>query len=119
MGQLLARLLARLLADHPNVGDIRGKGLFWGIEFVEDKSKKRPFRADANVAMEISEMGLTERYGIAVYPGNGTVDGSVGDHIIISPAFNVTETDIEFIAKTVKRLISDFFAAKAWERCAS
>jgi adenosylmethionine-8-amino-7-oxononanoate aminotransferase len=118
-GQLLAKLLVRLVSDHPNVGDIRGRGLFWGIEFVEDKSKKKAFRAEANIAMEISELGLTERYGIAVYPGTGTVDGNVGDHIIIAPPFNVTEADIEFVVKTVRKLIGDYFAAKCRERCGS
>ena len=68
------------------------------------------------MAMEMSEMGPTERYGISVYPGTGTVDGSVGDHIIIAPPYNVTETDIEFVAKTVRRLICDFFAMKLRER---
>jgi adenosylmethionine-8-amino-7-oxononanoate aminotransferase len=119
MGQLLARLLVKLVSDHPNVGDIRGRGLFWGIEFVEEKSKKIAFQSNVNVAMEISEMGLTDNYNIAVYPGTGTVDGIVGDHIIIAPPYNVTEADIEFVARTVKRLISDYFAIRFRERCAS
>lgn len=119
MGRLLSKLLVMQLSDHINVGDIRGKGLFWGIEFVEDKSRKKAFRADANVAMEISELGLTERYGIAVYPGTGTADGSIGDHVIISPPYNVTEADIEFLVSTVKRLIWDYFGAKTRDRCLS
>jgi adenosylmethionine-8-amino-7-oxononanoate aminotransferase len=117
MGDMLSKLLIRMIRDHPNVGDIRGRGLFWGIEFVENKQKKKPFPADANIAMSISELALTEKYGLAVYPGNGTVDGAVGDHIILAPAYNVNENDIEFIARTVRRLIWDFFSPSLPDRC--
>lgn len=87
MGDLMSGLLSKRLSDHPNVGDIRGRGLFWGIEFVADKESSRPFPSDAHVAMEIAEQGLTEPYGIAVYPGTGSADGILGDHIILSPPY--------------------------------
>ena len=111
MGELLSRLLWSVVADHPNVGDIRGRGLFWAIEFVREKAEKLPFNSNVNVAMEISELGLTERYGIALYPGNGTVDGLLGDHVIIAPAYNVTKAEVEVIVRTTRKLIVDYFAS--------
>ncbi|KAI0132012.1 exocyst complex protein exo70 [Xylariales sp. AK1849] len=97
MGDLLSRRLTEKLSSHPNVGSIRGRGLFWGIEFVATKSTKEPFPVTANVAMEIAELGLSEPYGIAIYPGTGTVDGINGDHVIVSPPYNSAADEIEEI----------------------
>lgn len=110
MGELLESRLLERIADHPNVGDIRGRGLFWGIEFVQDKLTKAPFPASHSVATRINELGLTDRYQIVVYPGSGTADGVNGDHIILAPPYTVTAEDVEYIAQTVSRLIEDFFA---------
>ncbi|KAI1503077.1 exocyst complex protein exo70 [Biscogniauxia marginata] len=106
MGELLSSSLNNLLAGHPNVGNIRGRGLFWGIEFVMDKSTKSPFPSSEGVAAEISELGLTAPYSIAIYPSGGTADGTDGDHVIISPPYNVTPADVEHIAVTVQRLVA-------------
>ncbi|KAL1842607.1 hypothetical protein VTJ49DRAFT_4655 [Mycothermus thermophilus] len=110
MGGLLSRRLKERLGQHPNVGDIRGRGLFWGIEFVADKATKEPFPVHEHVAMAIAERGLKPEYGIGVYPGGGSADDCIrGDHIIISPAFNVSADEIEWIVETVGRLIEDYF----------
>ena len=113
MGTLLSQGLRERLEGHPNVGDIRGRGLFWGIEFVADKETLDPFPAEEHVALAISELGLTQKYGIGVYPGSGSADGIRGDHIIISPAFNVRKDEVEWIVDTVGRLVNDFFARLA------
>ncbi|RYP82747.1 hypothetical protein DL769_001556 [Monosporascus sp. CRB-8-3] len=110
---LLSTRLDELLSEHPNVGDIRGRGFFWGIELVADKSTRRPFPATAGVASGIVELGLKEPYCVALYPGTGTVDGVAGDHVIVSPAYNTTAADIEEIASLVYRLINDYFASSA------
>lgn len=110
MGALLGKLLHDSLDSHPNVGDIRGRGLFWGIELVQDKTTKTPFPPADHVAMELNELGLSPPYSIVVYPGGGTVDGVSGDHIIIAPAYTVTAEDIEYVARTVARLVEDFFS---------
>ncbi|KAI1431631.1 exocyst complex protein exo70 [Xylaria sp. CBS 124048] len=114
MGRLLSERLRDLLAKHPNVGDIRGTGLFWGIEFVMDKETKEPFPSSSNVALGIAELGITAPYCIAVYPSSGTADGVNGDHVIVSPPYNVSPTDVEMIATTVQRLVTDFFAFFNW-----
>ncbi len=112
MGALLSSRLKEELADHPNVGDIRGRGLFWGVEFVADKKTLEPFPAEKHVAMKIGELGLQRKYSINVYPGGGSVDGKCGDHIIVSPAYNVSSDDIELVVATVKRLVCDYFATQ-------
>ncbi|EAT90232.2 hypothetical protein HBI56_046540 [Parastagonospora nodorum] len=109
MGALLRNKLEQGLKYHPFVGDIRGQGLFLGIEFVMDKETKEPFNSLLNIAWRLHETGLTEDYGIYVYPGSGTVDGVKGDHIIISPAYHVTSKEVDTIATRVVKLIEGFF----------
>ncbi|KAK7956790.1 Cullin repeat-like-containing domain protein [Apiospora aurea] len=112
MGELLSTRLAESLQDHPNVGSIRGRGLFWGIEFVANKITKEPFPVAANVAMGLAALGLSKPYGIAVYPGTGTVDGVKGDHVILSPPYTITAAEVEDIVKIMQRLVGDFFSSK-------
>lgn len=83
MGELLGKSLQARLGSHRHVGNIRGQGLFWAVEFVQDKATKAPFPSKAGVSMGISELGLTERHGLMVYPGAGTVDGVNGDHMCV------------------------------------
>lgn len=109
MGELLGALLFEKLAGHPNVGNIRGKGMFWGIEFVHDKTTKEPFPPSAGVAVGLAEKGLEKPYCIGVYPGNGTVDGVAGDHIVIAPAYNLIKSDVEWIVNTLSCLVTDYF----------
>ena len=111
MGTLLSDMLIKRIGGHPNVGDIRGRGLFWGIEFVLEKAQSTPFPPEACVAMGICEMGLSHKYNIAVYPGSGTAEGVKGDHIIIAPPYNITQADVVFIVETVSKLIEDFFVS--------
>ena len=113
MGELLSDQLTQRLAGHPNVGNIRGRGLFWGVEFVANKATKESFPVKANVAMEIAEMGLTKPYGLAIYPGTGTADGINGDHIIVSPPYTISAADVEDIVQRLERLVKDYFEAKA------
>lgn len=109
MGQRLESALRSRLSDHPFVGDIRGRGLFWGIELVRDKATRTPFPAEHQVASELAALGFDKKYAVAIYPGSGTMDGVAGDHFIIAPAYNVTEAEIDEIVDRVGRLISDFF----------
>ncbi|KAL1852825.1 hypothetical protein VTK73DRAFT_9130 [Phialemonium thermophilum] len=112
-GPHLSKSLFQKLGGHPNVGDIRGRGLFWGIEFVKNKETGEPFPLSDQVAMEISELALGKEYAISVYPGTGTArDGLAGDHIILAPPYNITGDDVELITSTVKRLVEDYFKRK-------
>ncbi|EGS21550.1 aminotransferase-like protein [Thermochaetoides thermophila DSM 1495] len=112
MGALLSRRLKERLASHPNVGNIRGRGLFWALEFVANKATAEPFPVEDHVAMEICEKGLSKEYLVNVYPGSGSADGIRGDHIIISPAFNIRSDEVEWLVETIGRLVDDYFAEK-------
>lgn len=112
MGEIMGKLLHEAIGDHPHVGSIRGRGLFWGIEFVRDRATKEPFPQSDGVAMGICETGMKAPYCIGVYPGTGTVDGVSGDHIIVAPAFNIAASDVEWIVQTLSDLIVAFFQAK-------
>ncbi len=109
-GELLSKLLKEKIGIHPNVVDIRGRGLFWGIELAEEDGT--PFPVSQGVCWGIADLGMTEKYAIAMYPGSGTADGVNGDHIIISPAYNVTTEEIEMIASRLEALIGDYFAGR-------
>ncbi|KAL1979524.1 hypothetical protein VTN96DRAFT_5667 [Rasamsonia emersonii] len=110
MGALLESELKRRLKDHPNVGDIRGRGLFWGIEFVKDKKTKEPFDPKLGVSARVQNTALEPAYGISLYAGAGTVDGVRGDHILIAPPYNTTKEEIELIASLTQRVIEDVFS---------
>ncbi|CDK25312.1 unnamed protein product [Kuraishia capsulata CBS 1993] len=105
-GQYLSSELKKALKDSKIVGNIRGRGLFWGIEFVSDISTKSPFDPLLKVGPTIQSMAWQS--GVAVYPGTGTVDGKFGDHILISPMFNVTEEEIDIIVSAVSKSVYEF-----------
>ncbi|KAG9831756.1 PLP-dependent transferase, partial [Aureobasidium melanogenum] len=111
MGEKLGELLKRFVLPLPHVGNVRGKGLFWGIEFVKDKTTKEPFDPKENVAMNIHEKGLSDPHNITLYPGTGTADGKIGDHILLAPAYNMTAEVIELIVQKTARVIEEYFQA--------
>ena len=105
----LEKLLKAKLGNHPNVGDIRGRGLFWGIEFVKNKITKEPFDFKLAISQKILDKAMSDPYNMTVYPGNGTVDGISGDHIIIAPSYIITEKDVEHIVKVLFAVINEVF----------
>ncbi|PIG84104.1 aminotransferase [Aspergillus arachidicola] len=109
MGIYLESQLKGRVGDHPYVGDIRGKGLFWGIEFVKDKSTKEPFNPEMGVAVHIQETGLDPTYGISLYAAAGCVDGTRGDHVLLAPPYNVTKDEIDLIVETTARVLDHVF----------
>lgn len=110
-GTYLERRLKALLSDHPNVGDIRGQGLFWGLEFVKDKTTKEPFPPQDAVAQKIQELAISPPFNMTVYPGTGTVDGVYGDHIILAPSYIITKEDVDHIVDTVAAVVKKIFSA--------
>jgi adenosylmethionine-8-amino-7-oxononanoate aminotransferase len=112
LGTRLERGLRKGLEQHPYVGDIRGKGLFWGIEFVRDKESKEPFDPTLQVAMGVHELGMTAPYSISIYPGSGTADGVTGDHVLLGPAYTCTEDEIDLMSQKTVQVIEDYFHAR-------
>ena len=93
MGTLLAERLRETFGDHPHVGDIRGRGLFVGIEFVADRETKQPLDRTLKHFARIKAASM-ER-GLMVYPGGGTADGVSGDHVLVAPPFNITPDHVD------------------------
>lgn len=100
-GKKLEKMLRDTFDDHPNIGDIRGRGLFWGLEIVKDKKTKEPFPAELNLAGKIKSDILEN--GMLSYPSQGCVDGKNGDHILLAPPYTVTGEELEVIVATVKK----------------
>ena len=91
------------------VGDVRGIGLLWGIEFVADRSSKRPFAADVNFAGRVGQAAANR--GLLVYPMQGCVDGYSGDHLLIAPPAVITEEQIAWAGRELKAAIEEVTAA--------
>jgi adenosylmethionine-8-amino-7-oxononanoate aminotransferase len=96
VGPLGARLETKLRAafgDHPHVGDIRGRGLFWGLELVAERSSKAPFDPKLRVHARLKQAALEA--GLLCYPMGGTLDGARGDHVLLAPPFIVEERELD------------------------
>jgi len=85
MGARLGEKLHARFAHHPHVGDIRGRGLFWGVELVQDRATKEPFDPGARVNARLKAQALAR--GLMCYPMGGTLDGKRGDHVLLAPPF--------------------------------
>jgi adenosylmethionine-8-amino-7-oxononanoate aminotransferase len=92
------------------VGDIRGIGLLWAIEFVADKSSKRPFAPDKAFAAQVA--AAASRRGLLVYPMQGSVDGISGDHILLAPPAIIKKEEVEWATNELRAAISDAVRAR-------
>jgi hypothetical protein len=93
MGGKFQRALEEAFGQHAHVGDIRGRGLFRGIELVEDRSNKKPFSAERATHLAVKRAAFEA--GLICYPAGGTVDGTRGDHILLAPPFIIEDSQIE------------------------
>lgn len=85
MGDLLVDALQERFGNHHHVGDLRGRGLFRGIELVADRPSKTPFDPARNINGRVKTEAMAR--GLVCYPGGGTVDGKHGDHVLLAPPF--------------------------------
>jgi len=99
----LFRTLGARFDSHPHVGDIRGRGLFAGIELVVDRATKQTF--DPKLRLHARVKAAAMREGLLCYPMGGTVDGVHGDHILLAPPFIVRDSDIDQIVDRLARAI--------------
>lgn len=106
-GDQLRASLRRELGDHPNLGDVRGRGLFVGVEFVADRESKAALDPARRTHVLLKKKAMEN--GLMIYPSGGTVNGAQGDHVLLAPPFICTESDIEeIVAKfsaTVKAVL--------------
>jgi adenosylmethionine-8-amino-7-oxononanoate aminotransferase len=108
MGGRLQRRLNERFGQSPFVGDIRGRGLFWAIELVCDRTTKRPFDPALKLHARVKREAMAR--GLMVYPMGGTIDGVEGDHVLLAPPFIVEASQVDTI---VERLGSSLEAALA------
>lgn len=93
------------LRDAKAVGDVRGIGLLWGVEFVADKTTKRPFTPELNFAGRAAQAAVNR--GLLVYPMQGCVDGVSGDHVLITPPAMITAEQIDWAVKQLREAIEE------------
>jgi hypothetical protein len=96
MGEILQRRLAEL-REHPNVGDVRGRGLLAGVEFVEDQASRRPFAPKLRFADTFTQ--AAQEHGLVVWPNSGYTEQEDGDLVLIGPPFIVSEEEISEIVR--------------------
>jgi adenosylmethionine-8-amino-7-oxononanoate aminotransferase len=97
MGARLRERLGARFGNHPQVGDVRGRGLFQAIEIVADRATKRPIDAARQIHARIKSEAMAR--GLMVYPMGGTIDGRSGDHVLVAPPYIVTATEIDTIVE--------------------
>lgn len=104
MGEIFLEKLKRLYR-HEMVGDVRGMGLYLGVEFVADRETKLPFEKELNISRKIVDKVFEK--GVVVYLGKGSYDGTSGDHITISPPLTINEEQIEIIVQAIDESIDE------------
>lgn len=95
MGALLHRQLVERLGGNPYVGDIRGRGLLLGLEFVADRESRAPLAPSLGLNARIKAEAMAR--GLMVYPGGATADGVRGDHVLLAPPYVLSEQHVDAI----------------------
>jgi len=93
---------------HPEVGDMRGRGLFRGLEFVSDRETKAPFDPKMKLHAAIKRAAMAR--GLMCYPMGGTIDGVRGDHVLLAPPFIIDAADVALIVERLGDAVDAVFA---------
>ncbi|MDH2421663.1 aspartate aminotransferase family protein [Cobetia amphilecti] len=109
LGEGLKARLNERFAHHPHVGDIRGRGLFQGLELVADRDSKKPFDASLKLHARLKKAAMAE--GLMCYPMGGTLDGRQGDHILLAPPFILQESHLDEITAKLGHAIDTTLAS--------
>lgn len=92
-GEGLRARLEQALGQHPHVGDMRGRGLFMGVELVQDRATKQTFDPALTLHARIKRQAMAQ--GLMVYPMGGTIDGRQGDHVLLAPPFIISDDELD------------------------
>ncbi|MGH9090338.1 MAG: aspartate aminotransferase family protein [Acidimicrobiales bacterium] len=103
-GKQLRERLEGLTATFPEIGDVRGRGLFLGVELVADRDSKEPLPETFDFVGRMKAAGLA--HGLLTYPGSGTIDGIRGHHVLFAPPFTVTEDEVDTIVRRFARALA-------------
>ena len=104
-GELLLKELTAALSGHPHIGEIRGRGLMIGLEFVADREDKRPFERSDRVTERV--LAAAKERGLLLYPASGCADGTNGDAIMLGPPFVVTNEELRAIVELLSASLDD------------
>ena len=102
-GEFLNNALMERFGNHHHIGDIRGRGLFRGLELVRDRATKEPFDPALKIHARIKTIAFSE--GLICYPDGGTIDGEKGDHVLLAPPFIISEPEIGEIVEKLEHSI--------------
>ncbi|GBD41299.1 putative aminotransferase [bacterium HR39] len=108
MGEALRERLEARFGQHPHVGDVRGRGLFRGLELVEDRETQRPFPPATRLHARIQKRAMAE--GLICYPMGGTIDGEHGHHVLLAPPFVISEDELDLLVERLARAIDGAIA---------
>ena len=108
-GEYIETALAKRFGQHPHVGDIRGRGHFWGLEFVGDKEAKEPFNPGHDLARKLKRTAM--EHGLVCYPMSGTRDGRHGDHVLLAPPFIATRDELDGMVDTLGEALDKTIAS--------
>ncbi len=106
-GEKLMGALIDRFGDHPHIGDIRGRGLFLGMEFVQDRETRSAF--DPGSAINKLFKKTAFEAGLICYPMGGTIDGKLGDHVLLAPPFIIDENHIDEILQKLDTTVKKVF----------
>jgi len=109
LGEGLQSRLGERFGNHPHIGDIRGRGLFQGLELVADRDSKKPFDPSLKLHARLKKAAMAE--GLMCYPMGGTLDGRQGDHILLAPPFILQESHLDEITDRLGRAIDTTLAS--------
>ena len=101
-GTMLQAGLDSLAARYPIIGQVRGKGLLWGLELVEDKETRKPFAAPRQVAQRLTDMAFNE--GLIIYPRR-SINGLAGDHVLVAPPLIISTDDVSEVLRRLERAL--------------
>lgn len=103
VGELLRARLVSAFGNHPHVGDVRGRGLFTGMELVLDRQTKAPPPATLGLPVRLRNKAMAE--GLVCYPGGGSADGRNGAHILLAPPFIYDESNVDELVMRLGRVL--------------
>jgi adenosylmethionine-8-amino-7-oxononanoate aminotransferase len=110
-GAMLKSALRSKFANHPNIGDVRGRGLLIGVELVRDRVTKAAFDPELKLHTKIKAQCFAN--GLLCYPMGGTIDGKHGDHVLLAPPFIIQDAHVQFIVDTLAHSIDQVLAKEA------
>ena len=109
-GAEFQRALRESLSQFEEVGEVRGRGFFIGIELVQDRATRAPFAPERGLSFDIGQRAFAD--GLICYPCSGNVDGAAGDTVILAPPYNASDAELEEIDAKLSRAVGAALAAK-------